>query len=118
MGRHDFLNYMSFRMTCIMMAYVFREVILCCSKCLMGCHVLVSACFQDGISYNMLCFTERHVLLEVMFYLRVCNIGGHVLLLEMSYWGTCFTGRHILWDDLLHTGTPYMRKSLTGGYVL
>ena len=26
-----------------------------------------SACLQDGISYNMLCFTERHVLLEVMF---------------------------------------------------
>ena len=26
-----------------------------------------NACLQDGISYNMLCFTERHVLLEVMF---------------------------------------------------
>ena len=26
----------------------------------------------------MLCFTERHVLLEVMFYLRVCVIGVHV----------------------------------------
>ena len=26
-----------------------------------------SACLQDGISYNMLYFTERHVLLEVMF---------------------------------------------------
>ena len=48
----------------------------------------------------MLCFTDRHVLLEVMFYLRVGIIGGHVLLLEMSYWGTCFTGGHILQDDL------------------
>ena len=26
----------------------------------------------------MLCFTERHVLLEVIFYLRVCVIGVHV----------------------------------------
>ena len=52
----------------------------------------------------MLCFPERHVFLEVMFYLRVGIIvgiiGGHILLLEMSYWGTCFTGGHILLDDL------------------
>ena len=48
----------------------------------------------------MLCFTERHVFLEVMFYLRVGIIGGRVLLLEMSYWGTCFTEGHILPDDL------------------
>ena len=72
------------------------------------------ACLQDGISYNMLCFTERHVLLEVMFYLRVTIIGGHVLLFEMSYWGTCFSGGHILQDDLLYRGTPYMRTGLTG----
>ncbi len=26
-----------------------------------------SACLQDGISYNILRFTERYVLLEVMF---------------------------------------------------
>ena len=42
------------------------------------------------------CFIERYVLLEVMFYLRVCIIGGHVPLFEMSYWGTCFTGGLIL----------------------
>ena len=53
-----------------------------------------------------------------MFYLRVCIIGGHVLLFEMSYWGTCFTGGHILQDDMFYRGTPYMRTSLTGGYVL
>ena len=35
----------------------------------------------------MLCFTERHVLLEDLFYLRVGTIGGHVLLFEMSYCG-------------------------------
>ena len=64
-----------------------------------------SACLEDGICYNMLCFTERYVLLEVMFYLRVGIIGGHVLLFEMSYWGTCFTGGHILHDDLLYRGT-------------
>ena len=48
----------------------------------------------------MLCFTERHDFLEVMFYLRVGIIAGRVLLLEMSYWATCFTGGHILQDDL------------------
>ena len=77
-----------------------------------------SACLQNGISYNMLCFTERHVLLEVMFYLWVYIIGVHVLLFEMSYWSTCFAGGHILQDDLLYRGTPLMRTGLTGGYVL
>ena len=66
----------------------------------------------------MLCFTERHVLLEVMFYLRVGIIGRHILLFEMTFWGTCFTGGHILQDDLLYRGTHYMRISLTGRYVL
>ena len=78
-----------------------------------------SACLQDGISYNMLCSTVTHVLLEVMFYLSICIIGGHVLLFEMSYWGTCFTGGYILQDDLLYRGTPLiLRTSLTGWYVL
>ena len=64
-----------------------------------------SACLQDGISYNMLCFTKRPVLQEVMFYFRVDIVGGHVLLFELSYWGTCFTGGHILQDDWLYRGT-------------
>ena len=33
----------------------------------MGGHVLVECMSSDGISYNILRFTERHVLLEVMF---------------------------------------------------
>ena len=53
-------------------------------------HVLVDACFQVGTYYNVMCFIERHVLLEVMFHLRVCTIGGHVLLFKMSYWGIFF----------------------------
>ena len=53
---------------------------------------------------TMCCVLLRHVLLEVMFYLRVGIIGGHVLLFEMSYWGTCFTGGHILQDDLFYRG--------------
>ena len=68
-----------------------------------------NAYLQDGISYNMLCFAERHVLLEIMFFLRVGIIGGHVLLFEMSYRGTCF---------VVEGDTPYMRTGLTGGYVL
>ena len=99
MGGHDFLDHMPFRMTFVMIAYVLREVMLCCRKCHMG-------------------GTERHVLLEVMFYLRVGIIGGHVLLFKMPYWDTCFTGGHILHDDLLYRGTSYMRTGLTGGYVL
>ena len=66
----------------------------------------------------MLCFTERHVLLEVMFYLRVGIIGGHILQFKMSYWGTCFTGGYILQDDLLYRGTYHMRAGLTSRYVL
>ena len=41
MGGHDFLDYMSFRMTCIMIAIVLREVMLCCRKSLMSYQVLV-----------------------------------------------------------------------------
>ena len=58
--------------------FVLKEVMLCCRKCLMGCHVLVE-CMSSGwhiLQYAV--FTERHVLLEVMLYLRVCNIRGHV----------------------------------------
>ena len=47
-----------------------------------------------GLSYNMLCFTERHVFLEVMFYLRVGIIGGHVLLCK------CLTGLHVLQEGI------------------
>ena len=35
MGGHDFLDYLSFRMTCIMIAFVLVEVMLCCRKSLM-----------------------------------------------------------------------------------
>ena len=44
-----------------------------------------SACFQDGISYNMLCFIGRHFLMNDLFQLIVCIIGGHVLQFVMSY---------------------------------
>ncbi len=73
----------------------------------MGVMYWWSACLQDGISYNMLCFTERHVLLEVMFYLRVGIIGGHVLLLR------CLTVVHVLQE-----GIPYRMICCTGGHIL
>ena len=59
-------------------------------SCIGGVHV-----------FRMAYFTICCVLLEVMFYLRVCIIGGRVLLFEMSYWGICITGGHILQDDFL-----------------
>ena len=43
----------------------------------MGGHVLVE-CMSSGC-IDMLCFAEGHVLLEGMFFLRVCITGGHVL---------------------------------------
>ena len=85
-GRTCFSGSYAFRMACVMIAYVLREV-----------RLWWSASLQDGISYNMLCFTGDHV------YLRVGIIGGHVLLLEMSYWGMvvmsflriCIMGGHV-----------------------
>ena len=106
MGGHVFLEYMSFRITHLMRAYAIRVVMLCRRKCHVGGHDWWSACLQDGISYNMFCFTGKHFLLEEMFYLRVYFIGEHVLQLEMSYWGTCFIGGHILSDDLSYMRTP------------
>ena len=47
------------------------------------------ACIQDGISFNMLCFTGTHDLLENVPFLRVCVIvntcssGGLVSLVNM-----------------------------------
>ena len=97
MGRHDFLDHIPFRMTCVMIAYVLREVMLHCRKCLMGGHVLVE-CMCSG----------WHILQYVVFYRKTCLIGGHVLLFEMSFWGTCFTGGHILQDNLLYRGIHLM----------
>ena len=57
MGGHDILDYMSFRMTCIIIACVLRMVMLCCRKCLMRCHVLVE-CMSS----------EWHILQYVVFY--------------------------------------------------
>ena len=57
MGGHDFLDHMPFRMTCVMIAYVLREVMLCCRKCLMGGHVLVE-CISSGwhiLQYVVFC---------------------------------------------------------------
>ena len=61
-------------------------------------------------------FTERYVLLEVMFYLRVCIVGRHILLLEMSYWGTCFTGGYILQDGM-QEGMYLWKTCVSAGHV-
>ena len=57
MGGHYFLDHMPFRMTCVMIAYVLREIRLCCKKCLMGGYVLVE-CMSSG----------WHILQYVVFY--------------------------------------------------
>ena len=67
-----------------------------------------SARLQHGISNNM-CFIKRHVLLEVMFYLRVCIIGGHVLLFGYMFYRWAYLTGYVTQE------TPYMRTSLTGG---
>ena len=53
-------------------------------------------------------FTVKHVLLEVMFYLRVCIVGGHVLLF--------FTGGHILQDDM-QEGMYFWKTCVSAGHV-
>ena len=64
----------------------------------------------------MLCFTDRHVLLEDMFYLRVCNYRmacpeiQHVLLKHMFYKRAHLTGQFILQE-----GNFYIRTDFTGG---
>ena len=40
---HVFLEYMSFKLTHVMRVYMLRKVMLCCSKCLVGGHVLVES---------------------------------------------------------------------------
>ena len=73
MGGHDFLDYLSLRMTCIMIAFVLVEVMLCCRKSLMGYQVLVE-CMSSG----------WHISQYVVFYRKTCLIGGHVLLEDIA----------------------------------
>ena len=81
MGGHVFLDHMPFRMTCVMIVYVLREVMLCCRECLMEGH----ACLQDDISYNMFILLKdmsywRLCLLDGRYYRRACIAVGDVLL--------------------------------------
>ena len=67
-GVHVFQDDLSYESICLMRAYVLRVIMLCRRKYLMGGHVFVSACLQDGISCNMMWLME-----------------------DMSYWMTRFT---------------------------
>ena len=114
------LEYMSFRMTCLMRAYVLSEVMLCRRKCLVGGHVLVE-CIFSGWHVTICCALLENISYWMTFYYLVCIIGGHALQLEMSYWSTCFyrwmrtgfTGGYVIKE-----GMYYMRACLTGGHVL
>ena len=95
MGRHVFLEYMSFRMTFTMGAFALQAVVgghLLWED--MSCH---SACLQDGIIFRMMCLTGMHVLQEDMSYLRYscrrsCLTGVHVLQEYMFYRKPYLTG--------------------------
>ena len=78
-------------------------------------------------------FIERHVLLEIMFYLRICIVGGHILLLEISYWvhvlqegisyrmicrRACISGRRVNVGHVFYESMCYGRTCEVGGYVL
>ena len=67
--KNFFLDYMSFRMTCLMRAYIWREVMLGRRKYLMGSIVLVE-CMSSG----------WHIFQYVVFYWKTCHTGAHVLL--------------------------------------
>ena len=64
MGGHVFLEYMSFRMTCLMRAYALKVVMLCRRKCHVGGHVLME-CISS----------ERHILQYVVFYWKTFLTG-------------------------------------------
>ena len=66
------LEYMYFKMTCLMGTFVLREVMFLED---MSCR---SVCLQDDISFRMMCPTGTHVLWKNWSYLRVCLIGGFV----------------------------------------
>ena len=63
MGGHDFLDHILFRMTCVMIAYELREVMLGCRSCIGGVHVF-----------------------RMAFLTTCCD-----LLKDMSFWRSCFT---------------------------
>ena len=52
-----FFDHMPFRMTCVIIAYELRDIMLCCRKCLIGGHVLVK-CMSSG----------WHILQHFVFY--------------------------------------------------
>ena len=97
MGGHDFLDQVSFRITCVMIAYVLREVMFCCRKCLMGGHVLVE-CMSSGLYLTIYCVLLkdmsfwRSFLLEGRYYRRACIAVGDVLLGYTFYRRAYLTG--------------------------
>ena len=72
-------------MTCLMGAYVLKEVMLCKRAYLMGGHAL-QKCMSSG----------WHILRDDVLYWKTCLIGGHALQADMSYRSTRFIG----WDTL------------------
>ena len=90
------------------------------------------ACFQDGISYRVMCFTGRHVVLEdsedmshrreylaclasldvlqeYIFYRKtsyrmIYLTRGHFLHKDRSYWMACLTSGHVLQDTCTMNG--------------
>ena len=56
----------------------------------------------------MLCFAVSNVLLEDMFFLKVCIIGGYVLQFEMSYTllEVCFVGCHVFQNFVPSSCSP------------
>ena len=82
MGGHVFLEYMSFRMTCIMGTFVIRKVMLCRRTCIMGGHVLQVCMYSGWYIFQDMCLTGMHVLqnrLKDIISYRTCLTGVYVL---------------------------------------
>ena len=82
MSGHVFLDYMSFRMTCLMRAHVLREVMLCRRKCFVVDH---ENTLNEERFYWTVCFIGNHLLHDGMFCRWTCLAGVHVICVDMYY---------------------------------
>ena len=89
-GRHVFLEYMTFRMTCYTGTFVIREVMLFRKTCLKECTSSAWHIFQEDVYLWNTCFERGEVLLMDISYRKPCLIDIHVLqeylLYRMAYY--------------------------------
>ena len=108
MGGHLFLEYMSFRMICLMRAIVLSEVMCDSRICVMGGHALMECMssvwyiLQYVVLYLKTCLTGGYVLLEGKYYRMAYLAVQNVLLEYMFCRRSHFTELFVLQEDTFH----------------